>query len=246
MRSGSESTHHYHSAYEIYYLSSGECKYFIGDRTFDITAGDLVVIPSGTIHKTNYKSKLHSRMLINFSDEYMPPEIKDAARGIGYIYRNGRTRRAVERIFENIESEYLRADGISEAALFCYTSELLLLVIRNMSENEVKGGEASLVERAIKYMKENYMNDVRLCEVARLLSVSAEHLSREFKRASGFGFCEYLTILRLQNAEFMLKNEPGRSVGAIAYACGFNDSNYFSYKFKQAYGVSPMKIKKSR
>ena len=44
--------------------------------------------------------------------------------------------------------------------------------------------------------------------------------------------------------EYMLKNEPGRSVNGVAFACGFNDSNYFSYKFKKAYGKSPKKISK--
>ena len=41
----------------------------------------------------------------------------------------------------------------------------------------------------------------------------------------------------------MLRNEPGRAVCEVAYACGFNDGNYFSYKFKEMYGVSPTRIK---
>ena len=79
--------------------------------------------------------------------------------------------------------------------------------------------------------------------MAKLHSVSSEHLSRTFKRETGFGFSEYLTLVRLQKAEYMLRNEPGRSVCEIAYACGFNDSNYFSDKFRRSYGHSPSKFK---
>ena len=74
-------------------------------------------------------------------------------------------------------------------------------------------------------------------------------LSKEsplFKRVTGFGFCEYLTLLRLRRAEFMLKNEPGLSISSVAYACGFNDSNYFSHKFKLAYGKSPKELKNAK
>jgi len=71
-------------------------------------------------------------------------------------------------------------------------------------------------------------------------------LSRVFKQEVGIGFKEYLIRFRLQKAEDMLKHEPGRAVSEVAYACGFNDGNYFSYKFKEAYGVSPTKVKGNR
>ena len=51
---------------------------------------------------------------------------------------------------------------------------------------------------------------------------------------------------RLQKAEEMLKHETGRAVSEVAYACGFNDGNYFSYKFKKAFGVSPTQIRRKK
>ena len=76
-----------------------------------------------------------------------------------------------------------------------------------------------------------------------MLSVSEEHLSRTFKKEITFGFSEYITLIRLQKAEHMLKNEPSRAITEVAYACGFNDSNYFSYKFKKAYGLTPSEVR---
>ena len=78
-----------------------------------------------------------------------------------------------------------------------------------------------------------------------MLSVSEEHLSRTFKKEITFGFSEYITLIRLQKAENMLKNEPSRAITEVAYACGFNDSNYFSYKFKKAYGITPTQARDS-
>ena len=42
----------------------------------------------------------------------------------------------------------------------------------------------------------------------------------------------------------MLKERDGFSISEIAYRCGFNDSNYFSDKFKKVYGTSPLKYSK--
>jgi AraC-like DNA-binding protein len=41
----------------------------------------------------------------------------------------------------------------------------------------------------------------------------------------------------------MLTDNPGISITDVAFASGFNDSNYFSDKFKRQYGISPIKFK---
>ena len=43
---------HYHNTYELYYLSRGCVRYFINDTIFEVSAGDVILIPPKTIHKT--------------------------------------------------------------------------------------------------------------------------------------------------------------------------------------------------
>ena len=82
--------------------------------------------------------------------------------------------------------------------------------------------------------------------VAKMKSVSVEHLSRTFKLCTGFGFNEYVTLLRLRHAEEMIKSNPEMTISEIAYECGFNDGNYFSYKFKKMYGIPPIKARETK
>lgn len=100
-----------------------------------------------------------------------------------------------------------------------------------------------LIDSTVKYMRENFTGDIKLSALARMRSVSPEHLSRTFKSCVGIGFSEYLTLLRLEHAKEMIKNEPNKTISEIAYECGFNDGNYFSYRFKKMYGVSPSKLR---
>ena len=101
-----------------------------------------------------------------------------------------------------------------------------------------------MIEEIIDIIKSNFQQDIKLSRVAKNYFISPEHLSRTFKRDTGFGFNEFLTIVRLRHAEFLLKNKAGRSISEIAYSCGFNDSNYFSDKFRHVYGLSPLKYSK--
>lgn len=238
-----ESTHHYHHAFEIYYMKDGLCNYFIGNRSYKVIPGDVILIPEGTIHRTNYGGVAHTRLLINCSKDYIPESVAECILSVDHLYRNSKVTGQLDEIFAKIENEYGHPDALSPDVLKCYTAELFFLIMRNENEHECKKEENNLVNKALKYIQQNYMNEVKLASVAKYVSVSSEHLSRVFKKETGFGFNEYLTIFRLQKAEDMLRNEPGRAVCEVAYASGFNDGNYFSYKFKEAYGVSPTKIK---
>ena len=237
----SNSTQHFHSGFEIYYMKEGKCHYVIGDKSFDILSGDMILIPSGTLHGTNYGSKPCTRLLINFPERFISPEILNAAKSLGHIYRNPDTIPAINELLFLIEQEYLKGDNLSRHALRAYTEGILMLMIRK--SKTVDQERNSIVEAAVKYIQENYTSTIRLADVAKLLSVSEEHLSRTFKKEISFGFSEYITLIRLQKAEHMLKNEPSRAVTEVAYACGFNDSNYFSYKFKKAYGITPSELR---
>ena len=234
-----ETVQHYHDTYEIYFLKEGRCNYFIDDRAYEVESGDLVLIPEGIIHRTIYRENSRCRLLINFPRDILSPAVSMALSGVDFLYRNPSVTEKIEEIFLKIESEYERADAISDEAIACYVTELILLVLRNQKGREIVIGGESYIEEAVKYMQENYMHPVSLSALARIASVSSEHFSRTFKKETGFGFNEFLTLIRLQKAEYMLKNETGKSVAEIAYACGFNDSNYFSYKFKKAYGYPP-------
>ena len=64
---------HYHPDYEVYYLTEGQCRYFIGSKTYQLNQGDIVVIPPGIIHKVIYETPTHSRLLINCTEDYIPP-----------------------------------------------------------------------------------------------------------------------------------------------------------------------------
>lgn len=241
---GNKSSSHYHSLIEIYYMKRGSCNYFIDDKSYRVETGDLVFIPSGIIHKTTYDTEFHDRWLINCSDYFIPESVKGEIKSLPHVFRRSQVTKECERVMQKIDYEYRKKDEYSLDALKGLTYELIFLLVRNAkSESETPSGSA-FIERAVKYIQENYHGEVTLSGVAEIFSVSAEHLSRTFKKETGFGFSEYLTLYRLQKAEYMLKNEPGRSVNGVAFACGFNDSNYFSFKFKKAYGIPPKKILK--
>ena len=236
---------HYHSWFEIYYLENGKCNYLIEDTLYEVKTGDIVLIPAYQIHKTAYSTTSHSRLLVCLSDNYLPPYISALLSDENFIYRNPKITANAYAILKNIEGEYLHWDDYSSDMINSYVHMFFTLLSRNQNyyKNERSGGNIH-VERILNYIKENYPSDITLAQTARDYSISPEHLSRIFKKETGLSFHEYLTSIRLKQAEYLLKQSDKNSISQIAYSCGFNDSNYFSYKFKSVYGISPLQFQK--
>ena len=60
---------HDHGFFEIYFVLKGDREYFIGDRFFKVSAGDTVLIPPNTLHRT--VSGIVHRILVHIDSAYL-------------------------------------------------------------------------------------------------------------------------------------------------------------------------------
>ena len=243
---GHESTRQTHKEFEIYYMKEGSCTYHIEEHSYRVKQGDVVLVPGNLSHRTTYTGSAHTRFLVNCSYEYLPKPVLERLETVGPLYRNIKTISQLEELFAKIEHEYMHADALSVEVLKCFTAELLFVILRHKNEHEKIAQGSNLITMVQEYVQNNYMNEVKLSSLAEMFCVSQEHLSRVFKQETGIGFKDYLMKYRLKKAEEMLRHETGRAVSEVAYACGFNDGNYFSYTFKKAYGISPTQIRRKK
>ena len=238
-------SHHYHDFYELYYMMSGNCNYFIDDKVYEVMAGDVVLIPSGVIHRTNYISSEHTRILIECSENMVPDSVKNSLSSMLYLYRNMPINKEFYNLYKKFDKEVNDPDAYSCEVVKNMIQMIFYTLARTKSLTKESRKKNNMIEDVVSYVKENFSQPINLSQVAKDHFISQEHLSRTFKKHTGFGFNEYLTLVRLQHAEQLLKSDDRMSISTIAYNCGFNDSNYFSDKFKKVYGTSPLKYSKA-
>lgn len=236
---------HYHNRFEIYFITKGTATYFIDNKTYELEKGDIILIPEGVIHNTKYGTNMYSRMLINCSHRYIPASVRPSLSSMLYLYRNPAISDEVYDLFLKIEKEYNNRDCHTDDILSCYTNMLFFLLERNKDGCIHVDTRNQCIEEAIEFLQGNFAENITLSELAHRFSMSPEHFSRTFKKETGFGFSKYLNLLRLQKAEIIIKQNEQASITQIAEECGFEDSNYFSVKFKEMYGISPKKLQKS-
>lgn len=100
-----------------------------------------------------------------------------------------------------------------------------------------------LIEQAKAYIQTRYTNpDLALTDVAEHVNLSPSHFSTVFRNQTGQTFKEYLTHVRMEKAQTLLKTTSLKAF-EIAAAVGYNDAHYFSHAFKKYTGVSPMEFR---
>lgn len=112
---------------------------------------------------------------------------------------------------------------------------------RQQVNDLIQKSEGSNLEQAIQDRLTN--SNLSLKSLAQDLGFSPSHLSVVLKKELGVSFQDYIIHERMKMAKLLLLTTDLK-IYEIADKVGFEDMNYFSYRFKQIVGVSPRQFKK--
>lgn len=98
--------------------------------------------------------------------------------------------------------------------------------------------ECPNITKARAFIDANYAEDLSLAAVARAARMSTFYFCKQFKKATGLSFTEYLGRVRVEKAKEQLL-KPHARVSEIAYEVGFQSLTHFNRVFKKLSGKSP-------
>ncbi len=227
-----KSSLHFHRAVELVYCIKGRKEIYIEGEQLFLEEGELLLVPPYTVHFFP-ELKNHTSLCVippvSYSGIYSKA-IGDKRLG-SLIFNNRQvTKEAFDMLMrlENCESGLMR-DGI-----YRYVIGFLL-------ENAelVEGGgdrKDDFAFSALSYFEEHYTEKLSLERVAGALGYSRCHFSSLFKKALHTGFCDYLSMLRIEKSLPLLGTRP---VNEVAEAVGFGSLQSYYANFKKVMGVSP-------
>jgi len=103
--------------------------------------------------------------------------------------------------------------------------------------------EHPALEKAVRYLGENYKVDLSMVELAQKCFVSSSHLSFLFKSRLGKTFKQLLTEIRIEKAKELFQTMPARQITQICSDVGFIDLSHFEKTFKKHVGLSPSRYR---
>ena len=121
-----------------------------------------------------------------------------------------------------------------------FYSENLAIIIASLKESS----KDSITNMVAGYIQQNYMENLRLENLAALFGYNSSYLGKIFTSNIGINFNSYLDKIRVQHATEYLQNSDLK-VYEIASRIGYKSVDAFHEKFKKVTGQTPGEYKKS-
>lgn len=224
---------------DLTYVAAGSAVYQIGSTNYRVTAGDLLCIPNGSVR----------------SAAVIPDDLMECyCTNIGLRNQSGAEvalpfplicsigyRPDIIALYRDLNAEWLRRSPGFRLKVHA----VMLTILHRYFELIVYKQDSGLMDKRVKkllrYIADHYTEPMDVKELAKLAELNPVYLGNLFKQSTGMTFRQYLTSIRLNHAEDMLRSGE-YNVNEAAALCGFSDVFYFSKVFKEKRGCAPSLI----
>ncbi|WP_168121193.1 AraC family transcriptional regulator [Paenibacillus sp. HB172176] len=245
---------HSHSFYELYCLLEGERVYLMNGEVYTAEKGDVVIVVPHDLHSTASSQLGHfERVLIHFHPEFLGA----ADQGILQLplFQKSTLLRAPSKELPEIERilTQMIAECKEEQPLYSnyVRHQLFELLIRLHRIHDVAPRTRESIHpmhqkvaEITTYIHAHYQEALTLEELARQFFISPAYLSRVFLKLTGCHISEYVRIVRIQEAQKLLRTTR-RKVQVIAEQVGFEHISHFNKTFKKVAGLPPVRYRQS-
>ena len=253
---------HWHPDFEIATAMSGVLDFQVGRQHIQLEPGDSIFVNGNMLHGIRQLSGEVSNPMPNivFSGAVIAPETGaiyrkyihpiaccDTLPFIVFTRENG-WHREVNRILRDIYRRMQEKDRCYEMAVQRGLSSIFEAIVLHFEvlpkaeAARVKIDSQIRLQKMLTYIYDHYAEAVTLEEIAGAADVSRSEAGRCFHTYMDCSPVEALIRYRLQTAYGLLKS-TAMTLQEISDACGFHSVNYFSRRFRQAYGHSPGQIR---
>ncbi len=230
-----DKNHHQIEHHRLYFLTSGEAKLHLYDKTIKLIPGNIYFIPAFSVVQSEIEGEMQ-KYYIHFlasspifglyrylSGKYSAPsdEITE------HLFKC-----VLDNYTQNTQEAYLKVQGAMSLLLSPFFAD-------------VDSSRHALVkfEKVLAYIDENYKRNISLSELSAIMNINTTYFSNCFKQVFHISPKQYILNKRLSESQRLLL-ESEMSIKEIAYEVGFDSESYFSEFFSDKVGVSATKFRK--
>lgn len=247
---------HFHNSYEMICVATGRAVFEINRKRYEAGPGSILFINHFENHSLQVNEYPYKRYYILIQPEYLAtaigkPEIESIFRHrpdnfSHMISLSPAEQTEILALIKRIYLEYQSRQPFWQMSMDALLRSLLIRLYRSFPGHfpvtRINDSARSVLQ-VQKYLETHYQEEITLSGAASAFYMDRYYLSHLFRSVTGFGFKEYLNLVRLSKAKDQLFYGD-ESITQVALSCGFNNVSHFIRTFKEHEGITPYQYHK--
>ena len=232
-------TAHLHPQIELAFLTAGKTRAWIDNQTYDLGAGDVIVVFPNQVHRFETLER-EQYILLKFNPDLLAkasPALNSAI-PTSNLLQGAANDPELHSLIERIAEAYYGDEDYKDMVLHGYLLSFFGRLLRRMELTEVPSCDYHVLGTILNYCISNSEKDLSLAMLERDLHISKYYISHVMSAKLHIGFNEYVNSLRVSNACRHLRKSD-RSITEISELVGFNTPRTFNRAFYKQMGMTP-------
>lgn len=223
-------------------------------RVFQVTDGDIGLIPANATHKCNCIAERDYDYMILLLQPFhlanIAYETVDCER-VELIPHFIKPDPLIHGIALALKSELELQQQANQLYVNSLTTSLSIHLIKNYStfKGSLREYEDGLpkykLRQVIEYINLHINREITLNELATMMDMSKYYFLRFFKQSMGITPHQYVIHKRIEKAKKLLR-QGKLSIVEVAAKCGFSSQSHFAKAFHKNIGITPRAYRKNR
>ncbi len=246
-----------HDFWELVYADKKNLLITAGAQELELESGQLYLHKPNEFHNIRCDGKRAANSII-ISFDCDAPELLNVAgqvitlsnddrRLLGYIVKEA-TAAFATRLGDPYISVMEKSNSgdyaCEQLVKLCLEALLIRLVRENKNVAPVKINKTtSILAEITEYLANNVENKIEFTDIVREFNLSSSVIKKIFREQMGCGVMSYFTLLKIDRAKEMIREEKYTFTEISEKLC-FNNSQYFTTVFKRVSGMTPTEYAK--
>ncbi|KHD85050.1 hypothetical protein NG54_11485 [Heyndrickxia ginsengihumi] len=242
--SGSRLEPHSHDYYQIYYVTSGEGDFIVGNEIVTLGRGMYLFTRPNDIHGISDTREVDGKPLRMLEVKYVvfDREFQESLNKLPIVCQGSEN---IENMLELVFNEAIDTlPWYLEISTHTFIAALYYMVRYQKIEISTNSQKSQVVEKIKENIQENYKNEVSLDKLSQFVGRSKNYICKAFRESTGMTINLYLNKVRIDKAAELLVN-TNLDISEISNDVGYNNIYHFIKSFKKIVGTSPGNFRKN-
>lgn len=231
--------------HDLTYVYRGKSVYLVNGEEYVLNEGDFVYIPAGNVRSAYTSSDEPMQCYAaNFRLHMLGEGQSEVVLPFDRVFKLGVCAELI-RLYSELDHIWVEQSYNYEMKSRAVFMLILDKLLNRLASSVPMQREDPRLQNVKQYILQNFMNRIELNHLADIAELNPVYLGAYFKKSNGCTIKQYITRIRINNAESLLST-GGYSVSEAAVRSGFDDMYYFSKVYRSCKGYAPSVLLKDK